>query len=56
MVLMIISRRAKPTPAFGNCAKSKARSGFATFIMIFNGAGGICSRSAVMRSKASWPS
>ena len=47
---MIISRRARPTPAFGSIAKSNARSGLATFIMILSGAGGIAPRSAVMRS------
>ncbi|KAG0774949.1 hypothetical protein G6F22_013672 [Rhizopus arrhizus] len=35
---MIISRRARPMPAFGSWPKSKARSGLATFIMIFSGA------------------
>ncbi|MNI73627.1 hypothetical protein D3C81_1511010 [compost metagenome] len=53
---MIISRRARPMPAFGSWPKSKARSGLATFIMIFNGAGGMLPRSVVVRSKPSLPS
>ena len=33
--------RESPMPAFGSMPKSKARSGLATFIMIFSGAGGM---------------
>ncbi|MNW20277.1 hypothetical protein D3C71_2206140 [compost metagenome] len=53
---MIISSRARPTPALGSMAKSNARSGLATFIITFSGAGGILSRSATWRSNGSAPS
>ncbi len=53
---MIISSRARPMPALGSWPKSNARSGLATFIMIFSGASGMDSRSVVMRSKGSSPS
>ncbi len=36
-LLMMNSRRARPTPAFGNWAKSKASCGLPTFIMILTG-------------------
>ncbi len=53
---MIISSRARPMPALGSMPKSNARSGLATFIMIFSGASGMSPRSAVMRSNSSRPS
>ena len=53
---MIISSRARPMPALGSWPKSNARSGLATFIMIFSGASGIEVRSVVMRSKGRAPS
>ena len=52
---LIISRRARPMPAFGSMPKSKARSGLATFIMILSGAGGMLARSVVVRSKGRAP-
>ena len=56
MRLMMNSRRARPTPAFGNCAKSKARSGLPTFIMILNGSSGMASTEFFLMSKPSSPS
>ncbi len=52
---MIISSRARPMPALGNWPKSNARSGLATFIMIFSGAGGMSARSVVVRSNGRSP-
>ena len=52
---MIISSRARPMPALGSMPKSNARSGLATFIMIFSGAGGMLPRSVVVRSKGRAP-
>ena len=37
LLLMMNSSRARPTPAFGSCAKSNASCGLPTFIMIFTG-------------------
>ena len=39
-LLMMNSSRARPTPAFGICANSKASSGLPTFIMTFTGSSG----------------
>ncbi|CRR49572.1 hypothetical protein PAERUG_P45_London_17_VIM_2_12_12_05373 [Pseudomonas aeruginosa] len=56
MRLMMNSRRARPTPSFGNWAKSKARSGLPTFIMILNGRSGMASTEFLRTSKPSSPS
>ncbi|MNW00992.1 hypothetical protein D3C71_1965630 [compost metagenome] len=56
MRLMMNSRRARPTPAFGNWAKSKALSGLPTFIMILMGRRGMLPTSVTATSKSSSPS
>ncbi|MNZ82303.1 hypothetical protein D3C78_1009970 [compost metagenome] len=56
MRLMMNSRRARPTPALGSWAKSKARSGLPTFIMILNGSSGMASTEFFLMSKPSSPS
>ncbi len=54
--LMMNSSRARPTPWFGRLAKSKARSGLPTFIMIFTGPSGSLLSSVRCCSKSSAPS
>src|SRR2546427_803125 len=55
-LLMMNSRRARPTPALGNCANSNASSGLPTFIAIFTAMRGISPRSRLETSNGNNPS
>jgi hypothetical protein len=55
MLLMTNSKRAKPTPSFGICAKLNAISGLPTFIMILQGGVGKALFAWLETSKVSAP-
>ncbi|MBJ3826648.1 hypothetical protein JGD04_24650, partial [Salmonella enterica subsp. enterica serovar Typhimurium] len=50
-----LPRRARPTPSFGICAKSNARSGLPTFIITFVGSSGSSSTEERFTSNSSSP-
>ncbi|CFN66358.1 Uncharacterised protein [Bordetella pertussis] len=56
LLLMMNSRRARPTPALGICAKSNASCGLPTFIMILTSIGGISPRRTSSTSVSIRPS
>ena len=56
LLLMMNSKRAKPTPWLGNCAKSNANCGLPTFIMILVAISGMVPRDTSVTSISSNPS